>query len=94
MFTEYETELMDAIRAYLGATYRAADGSTFQGAAISYLKSVLEMDGWRGLGTLGEFDDRCALLGFRIRMGTPRRWLRKGWGFCGKPARVVTLGEG
>jgi hypothetical protein len=90
--TQIEADLIDAIRAQLRATYQAQDGSTFQGQAISYLKSELEMNGWRGLGTLGEFQDRCEWLGFAVRHGKPGRWLRNGWRFCGGFARVVTGG--
>jgi hypothetical protein len=75
---------VDDVLSCLTATYTVSDGSTIQGAAISYL--IAEMRDydkrWRGLGSLGDFEYLLEQQGFRVVQGRNAR---------GNHARVVTV---
>ena len=59
-------KLADAI---LGYVARSEDGAE----SVSYVHRSLSQDGWRGLGVLADFEQRCRQLGFTVRRGTNRR---------------------
>ncbi len=67
-----EAKLVEAIVAYLPGR-----GAAGEGESISFVLRNLQSDGWRGVGPLYRFADRCVELGFDVREGTNDRGQRR-----------------
>ncbi len=78
-----QEKLTASILGYLGDSY-VCGGVQVKGQAISYLRTALLDDGWRGLGNLADFEYLVETLGFKVVPGKNSR---------GNNARVVTRKE-
>lgn len=85
-------KFIDDVLDCLKEEFERPDGVRIQGQSASYLLSSIRDKGWRGMGTLSDFENRCEAAGFiLVEAYTLRFHPITSVARRGRRARVVTL---